>query len=80
VPQTLNGPVTGRVNEVPLNNLDMHTYVVTKDGRTYTAISRIPSALGPAMETLSTVGGGIGWLFAVPSSNGAANGFSFTGK
>lgn len=79
VPQTLNGPVQGSLNGVSLNNLDMHTYIVTKDGRTYTAISRIPVSLGPAMETLSTIGGAIGWLFAVPTSSQAANGFSFTG-
>ena len=79
MPQRLNGRVHGSINGVSLNDLDMHTYVVTTDGRTYTAISRVPAALGPAMETLSTVGGAIGWLFAVPSSSQALNGFSYTG-
>lgn len=78
-PQRLNGRVHGTVNGVLLNNLDMHTYVVTSDGRTYTAISRVPSTLGTAMETLNTIGGAIGWLFAVPTSEMALNGFSFTG-
>ncbi|KAL8607394.1 hypothetical protein ACOMHN_024419 [Nucella lapillus] len=79
VPQRLNGRVHGLVNEVALSDLDMHTYVVTTDGRTYTAISRVPSAIGPAMETLSTVGGAIGWLFAVPVGKDAVNGFTYTG-
>ncbi|XP_076463392.1 nidogen-1-like [Babylonia areolata] len=78
-PQRLNGRVHGMINEVALNDLDMHTYVVTTDGRTYTAISRVPTVLGRAMETLSTVGGAIGWLFAVPVGNDALNGFQYTG-
>ncbi|KAK7504328.1 hypothetical protein BaRGS_00004632, partial [Batillaria attramentaria] len=79
VPQRLNGRVHGTVNGVQLSNLDMHTYVVTSDGRTYTAISRVPSTIGPAMETLNTIGGAIGWLFAIPTSSMALNGFSYTG-
>ncbi|KAK7103484.1 nidogen-like [Littorina saxatilis] len=79
IPQRLNGRVHGTINGVALAGLDMHTYVVTTDGRTYTAISRVPAVLGPAMETLSTVGGAIGWLFAVPTSDQAYNGFTFTG-
>lgn len=58
----------------------MHTYVVTSDGRTYTAISRVSSSLGPSMQTLNTIGGSIGWLFAIPGSDQAVNGYSLTGK
>ena len=78
--QVLDGLVHGEINGVRLDSLSMHTYVSSKDGRTYTAISQIPSELGPALETLSTVGGGIGWLFALPSSSRAYNGFTFTGE
>ena len=77
--QVLDGLVHGEINGVCLDSLSMHTYVSSKDGRTYTAISQIPSELGPALETLSTVGGGIGWLFALTSFR-AYNGSTFTGK
>lgn len=58
----------------------MHTYVVTADGRTYSAISSVPPSLGAAMQTLNSIGGIIGWLFALPMSAKAKNGYSFTGK
>lgn len=70
----------GNLNGVSLDDdLMMHTYVVTTDGRTYSAISRVPASLGAAMQTLNSVGGIIGWLFAVPQSGTAKNGYSFTG-
>ncbi|KAK3595925.1 hypothetical protein CHS0354_032433 [Potamilus streckersoni] len=78
-PQRLNGKITGVLNGVTFNDLDMHAFVVTKDGRAYTAISRVPSEIGPQMLTLNTIGGIIGWLFALPSGLGAKNGYMFTG-
>lgn len=32
------------------------------------------------MQTLNTIGGSIGWLFAIPGSDQAVNGYSLTGK
>ena len=78
--QRLNGKVSGVLNNVEFSNLDMHSFVVTKDGRAYTAISRVPVEIGPHMMTLNTIGGIIGWLFALPISRGALNGYSFTGN
>uniref|UniRef100_A0A0B7B8A8 Nidogen n=1 Tax=Arion vulgaris TaxID=1028688 RepID=A0A0B7B8A8_9EUPU len=79
-PQKLNGPVYGNLNGVALeDSLLMHTYVVTTDGRTYSAISGVPPSLGSALQTLNSIGGIIGWLFALPVGPNAKNGFSFTG-
>ena len=44
-----------------------------------TQITQISSELVPVIEILSTVGGGIGWLFALTSFR-AYNGSTFTGK
>lgn len=77
--QRLNGKVSGVINGVSFDSLDMHSFVVTKDGRAYTAISRVPVEIGPHMMTLNTIGGIIGWLFALPTSVGAFNGYSFSG-
>ncbi|XP_067681271.1 nidogen-like [Haliotis asinina] len=79
VPQRLNGKVHGVLNGVALLDLDMHTYVVTADGRAYSAISRVPTELATSMQTLSAIGGIIGWMFAVPTNPKAKNGYIFTG-
>ncbi|CAL1530382.1 unnamed protein product [Lymnaea stagnalis] len=80
VAQKLNGRVYGNLNGITLDNdLNIHTYVVITDGRTYSAISRVPEILGPALETLNSIGGIIGWLFAVPMNPHAKNGYSLTG-
>ena len=74
--------VNGRVN-IDLNGRtflmqDLHCFVVTEDGRTYTAISGIPPELGWDMQGVVPVGTIISWLFAKPSEGGQ-NGFSLTG-
>ncbi|XP_064599623.1 nidogen-1-like isoform X3 [Liolophura sinensis] len=79
VPQRLNGKVSVNLNGEDFVDLDQHSYVVTTDGRSYTAISRLPSSIGHAMQTLNTLGGIVGWLFAVPISPRARNGYMFTG-
>ncbi|KAK6191563.1 hypothetical protein SNE40_003218 [Patella caerulea] len=79
IPQRLNGKVYGVVNGFRLQDLDQHTYVVTSDGRAYTAISRVPPELGVGLQTLNTIGGIIGWLFAIPSHPRAKNGYAYTG-
>lgn len=84
-PQRMNGKVSGRVfvgnSQTPLvfNNNDLHSYVVANDGRAYVAISTIPSNLGPSLLPLSSLGGIIGWAFALEQP-GYENGFSIAGK
>uniref|UniRef100_A0A8C8DWB0 Nidogen 1b n=1 Tax=Oryzias sinensis TaxID=183150 RepID=A0A8C8DWB0_9TELE len=83
-PQRMNGKVNGRVyvgnsqNPVELNNNDLHSYVVANDGRAYIAISHIPDSVGPSLQPLSSVGGVIGWAFALQQP-GYKNGFSLIG-
>lgn len=76
--QRVSGRMSGNVNSITFQDQDLHCYVVTDDGRTYTAISKVPSRIGPEMRGLTTVGGPIGWLFAQPMQ-GAQNGFDITG-
>ncbi|CAJ1052781.1 LOW QUALITY PROTEIN: nidogen-1-like [Xyrichtys novacula] len=83
-PQRMNGKVNGRVfvgnspSPVELNNNDLHSYVVANDGRAYVAISNIPKSLGPSLQLLSSLGGVIGWAFALEQP-GHQNGFSVVG-
>ncbi|KAL8185858.1 UNVERIFIED_CONTAM: Nidogen-1, partial [Gekko kuhli] len=83
-PQRVNGKVKGRIfvgnNPVPVvfENTDLHSYVVMNHGRAYTAISTIPEALGFSLLPLASIGGVIGWMFAV-EQQGYKNGFSITG-
>uniref|UniRef100_A0A8D0LAE2 Nidogen-1 n=1 Tax=Sphenodon punctatus TaxID=8508 RepID=A0A8D0LAE2_SPHPU len=83
-PQRVNGKVKGRIfvgnNPVPIvfENTDLHSYVVMNHGRAYTAISTIPEVLGYSLLPLASVGGVIGWMFAV-EQQGYKNGFSITG-
>ncbi|XP_059838139.1 nidogen-1 [Hypanus sabinus] len=83
-PQRVNGKVNGKifvgVNPMPVQfeNIDLHSYVVVNDGRSYTAVSRIPATVGWAMLPLSAVGSIIGWMFALEQPN-FENGFSIVG-
>ncbi|XP_023223735.1 nidogen-1-like [Centruroides sculpturatus] len=77
-PQRLNGKVNGILNDFQLEDVDLHAYVVTADGRTYTAVSRAPPSIGYDMQSLTILGGVIGWLFALPGKD-ARNGFMTTG-
>jgi nidogen (entactin) len=98
----MNGKVSGLVNEIKIDSVDLHAYIVTEEGRSYTglkflfaviklalfliiyffqcivAISRVSPNIGFDLQTLSTIGGVIGWLFASTKS-GAPNGFVITG-
>ncbi|KAK3092564.1 hypothetical protein FSP39_004468 [Pinctada imbricata] len=78
-PQRLNGKVYGELNGNTLDNLDMHAYIVTSDGRAYTAISRVPTSSASSLLTLNTIGGIMGWMFALPMSPQAKNGYMYTG-
>ncbi|XP_067009862.1 nidogen isoform X2 [Anabrus simplex] len=78
IPLRVNGKMTGNINEVDLSQVDVQSYVVTPDGRTYTAVSRVPETIGFDMQILNILGGVIGWLFARPIKN-AMNGYQLTG-
>uniref|UniRef100_A0A671RB13 Nidogen-1-like n=2 Tax=Sinocyclocheilus anshuiensis TaxID=1608454 RepID=A0A671RB13_9TELE len=84
VPQRMNGKVSGRVFvgnlPVPVDfaSNDLHSYVVVNDGRAYVAISAIPPIVGLSLQPLSSVGGIIGWTFALQQP-GFKNGFSIIG-
>ncbi|KAM9792237.1 nidogen-1-like [Neosynchiropus ocellatus] len=83
-PQRMTGKVWGQVyvgdasQPVTLNNSDLHSYIVANDGRAYVAVSNINRDLGPAMQPLSSVGGVIGWAFALEQPQ-AQNGFRLIG-
>ena len=78
-PQRISGQVTGTVNGFPIDEVDLHAYVVTNDGRTYTAISRIPATVGYSLQSLYAVGSVLGFLFALPQQPMLHNGFTLTG-
>ncbi|XP_046907058.1 nidogen-1-like [Hypomesus transpacificus] len=83
-PQRMNGKVNGKVfvgnspSPVEFTNNDLHAYVVANDGRAYVAISTIPGNLGPSLQPLSSLGGVIGWAFALEQP-GHKNGFASIG-
>ncbi|CAL8329338.1 unnamed protein product [Merluccius merluccius] len=80
----MNGKVNGRVfvgdspTAIQLSNNDLHSYVVANDGRAYVAISSVPDGLGPALQPLTSLGGVMGWAFALEQP-GYQNGFSLIG-
>lgn len=78
-PLRISGKVSGTLNGVSVDNVDLHAYIVTSDGRTYTAISRMEYAVGQSLLSLYSVAGILGFLFALPQQPGAKNGFMVTG-
>uniref|UniRef100_A0A914VKD9 Nidogen-1 n=1 Tax=Plectus sambesii TaxID=2011161 RepID=A0A914VKD9_9BILA len=78
-PQRINGGFSGKINGHEIPQTELHTYVVTNDGRAYTALSQIPARLGRSLLLLEPVGGVMGWLFAKVESPAAYNGFQLTG-
>lgn len=78
IPLRVNGKITGTLNGQELSQQDLQSYVVTSDGRTYTALSHVSQEIGYDMQTLNILGGVIGWLFARPI-NKAVNGYELTG-
>ncbi|GAA6100747.1 nidogen-1 isoform X1 [Tachysurus ichikawai] len=83
-PQRMNGKVNGRISigslssPVEFSNNDLHSYVVVNDGRAYVAISNIPASVGHSLQPLASLGGIIGWAFALEQP-GYENGFSIIG-
>ncbi|XP_034945839.1 nidogen isoform X2 [Chelonus insularis] len=78
LPLRVIGRISGKINDEEFSGRDLQCYVQTKDGRTYTALSRIPENIGQNFQLLSTLGGIIGWLFAKPIGK-TQNGYQLTG-
>ncbi|XP_076239485.1 nidogen isoform X2 [Calliopsis andreniformis] len=78
VPLRVIGRVSGTINGVEFPSRDLQCYVQTRDGRTYTALSRVPDEIGASFQLLGNLGGVIGWLFAKPISE-TKNGYELTG-
>lgn len=77
-PMRVTGKVIGNVNGVRLTDSDLHSYVLTAEGRSYTALSRVPDQIGYDLQSITAIGTGIAWLFASPVNN-VKNGFVTTG-
>ncbi|KAF5302810.1 hypothetical protein FQA39_LY01990 [Lamprigera yunnana] len=77
-PIRVNGKVNGKINDEKLINLDLQSYIVMLDGRAYTAISKIPESISYNFQSLQTIGGTLGWVFAKPVAD-TLNGFELTG-
>ena len=69
----------GKINELEFSDKDLQCYVQTKDGRTYTALARIPEGIGNRFQLLNSMSGVIGWLFAKTSGE-TKNGYQMTGN
>ncbi|XP_076380705.1 nidogen isoform X3 [Megalopta genalis] len=78
VPLRVIGRISGTINNVEFPARDLQCYVQTKDGRTYTALSRVPDEIGPNFQLLGSLGEVIGWLFAKPIGK-TKNGYELTG-
>lgn len=78
-PLRVTGKVIGNINGVEMEDSDLHAYVLTAEGRSYTAISRIPSQIGYDLQSIVGLGSGIAWLFSKPVDD-VPSGFSTTGE
>ncbi|XP_060821543.1 nidogen-like isoform X2 [Bombus pascuorum] len=78
IPLRVNGRVSGTINDVEFPARDLQCYVQPKDGRTYTALSRVPEEIGASFQLLGNLGNVIGWLFAKPIGE-TKNGYELTG-
>lgn len=72
------GKVNLSLNGVDLKNLNVQAFIVTGDGRTYTAITGVPPEIGYSMQLLVSIGSFVGFLFAKPIGD-APNGYQLTG-
>ncbi|CAK9297424.1 unnamed protein product [Gordionus sp. m RMFG-2023] len=77
-PLRVIGRVNGKINGEILKNIELHSYVVTVDGRIYTALSQVPPKISHSMKMLLPIAESINWLFAVNPEN-VSNGFTVTG-
>ncbi|XP_034249826.1 nidogen [Thrips palmi] len=79
VPLRVMGRLFGVLNEINITALDLQSYVLVQDGRSYTALSRVPADVGAELQLLTPVAMSIAWMFAKPAAVGAPNGFTLTG-
>jgi nidogen (entactin) len=56
----------------------LQAYVITADGKSYTAVSGIPKSIGHELQLAEPLGSVIAWLFARPITE-AKNGYQLTG-
>ena len=77
--QRVSGTVSGVINGIQLDEVNLHVYVMTVEGKAYTAIDQVPEELGHSMKVLYTIGGVMGWLFAATTTPEAINGYMLTG-
>lgn len=78
IPLRINGKVSMSLNGSPEKEVDVQAYVVTADGRCYTALSGVAPAVGTDAQLITSVADIIGWLFAKSVGN-SPNGFKLTG-
>uniref|UniRef100_A0A1B0DDW6 Uncharacterized protein n=1 Tax=Phlebotomus papatasi TaxID=29031 RepID=A0A1B0DDW6_PHLPP len=76
-PIRVSGLITGTLGDRTVNS-QLQSYVVTSDGRTYTAISPLEPEVGSRLQLLQVIGSSIAWLFAKPIGN-VQNGYQLTG-
>ncbi|GBP55566.1 Nidogen-1 [Eumeta japonica] len=79
IPIRVHGKLYGEINGTPLNEVDIQSYVVVAEGRSYTALSQAPSSLGSSLQLLNVLGSVVGWLFAKPVGD-SKNGYQLTGS
>ncbi|XP_075166288.1 nidogen [Haematobia irritans] len=79
VPVRVTGSLMGELNGETINDgSKLQSYVVTADGRSYTAVTPISTELGSNMRLALPLVTSIGWLFAKPLNN-TQNGYQLTG-
>lgn len=76
-PLRVTGTATGIVNGEEVN-AQFQSYVILLDGRSYSALSPLPAAIGHLFQLVPNLGESIGWLFA-KTANGRQNGYQLTG-
>lgn len=79
VPVRVTGSLVGELNgEMIPERSKLQSYVVTADGRSYTAVTPISTELGANLRLVLPIVSAIGWLFAKPFNN-THNGYQLTG-
>uniref|UniRef100_A0A1B6D9X9 Nidogen n=1 Tax=Clastoptera arizonana TaxID=38151 RepID=A0A1B6D9X9_9HEMI len=78
IPLRVNGKVSFDINGIKESEIVIQSYVITTDGRSYTALSKVPSVIGRDMQLINIISNIIGWLFAKPIGE-ALNGYQVTG-
>lgn len=77
VPLRVTGSAKGEVNGLELS-AQFQSYVILVDGRSYSALSPLPSEIGHMFQLLPNLGESVGWLFA-KTADGRQNGYQLTG-